>query len=154
MKALSVQPYYATLIATGEKFIELRTWKTSYRGWILICSSSPKTKFERQSMVSGKAVAVANLCDVRPFVDETDRELSCLDDDESFSGYSWVFDCIIPIEPFVVKGQQRLFNVDYELEELIPCPLDYESESFIEDLYKWWLENNLIENLEMIEYEE
>lgn len=35
MKALSIQPFYATMIAIGAKFIELRTWKTDYRGWLL-----------------------------------------------------------------------------------------------------------------------
>lgn len=150
MRALSIQPFYATLIAIGEKFIELRTWQTEYRGWILICSSRAINKSERQSMVSGKAIAIAYLSDVRLFVDETDRDAAFLDDDESFSGYSWIFDKVIDIEPIPVKGQLRLFNVDLELDDLIPLDLDYESEKFQEDLFNYWLENKHIENLDFI----
>lgn len=39
MKALSVKQPYADLIACGRKTIETRTWKTNYRGPLLICSS-------------------------------------------------------------------------------------------------------------------
>lgn len=37
MKALSIHPYYAIGIVTGDKTI-VRTWSTDYRGDILICS--------------------------------------------------------------------------------------------------------------------
>ncbi len=47
MKALSIQPYYATMIALGFKWIELRSWKTDYRGWILICASRAINKEEK-----------------------------------------------------------------------------------------------------------
>lgn len=39
MKALSVKQPWAELIASGVKTIETRTWYTSYRGPLLICSS-------------------------------------------------------------------------------------------------------------------
>lgn len=150
MKALSIHPYYATLIALGEKFIELRSWKTDYRGWILICSSRAINKFERQSLVSGKAIAIAKLGDVRPFVDSTDRDPACLFDDETFEGYSWVFDEIFPIEPIPVKGQLRLFNPDVDEDDIELLLLDYESETYPHDLFTWWLENNHIENMDFL----
>ena len=150
MKALSIQPLYATLIALGEKSIELRSWKTDYRGWILICSSRAVNKFERQSMVTGKAIAVAYLSDVRPYVDETDREPAFLFDDETYSGYSWILDSVHVIEPIPVKGQLRLFNVDFEIEDLVPLALDYESETYQNDLFNWWLENKHIENMDFL----
>lgn len=40
MKALSVQPYWATSILQKTKTVECRTWKTDYRGDLLICASS------------------------------------------------------------------------------------------------------------------
>ena len=40
MKALSIIPWYAMDILEGYKTVECRTWKTNYRGPILICSSS------------------------------------------------------------------------------------------------------------------
>ena len=43
MKVISIQEPYATLIALGHKKIETRSWKTSYRGDILIHASLSKT---------------------------------------------------------------------------------------------------------------
>ena len=37
MKAISIDSDYAALIAAGEKTVECRTWKTNYRGELLIC---------------------------------------------------------------------------------------------------------------------
>ncbi|MDI9469914.1 MAG: ASCH domain-containing protein [Bacillota bacterium] len=150
MKALSIRPLYATLIALGAKSIELRSWKTEYRGWLLICSGRAANKFERQSMVTGKAIAVAHLSDVRPYVDETDREPACLFDDEHFSGFSWILDSVHVIEPIPIKGRLSLFNVEYEVEDLLPLPLDYESETYPDDLFNWWLDNKHIENLDFL----
>ena len=90
MKALSIQPYYATMIALGFKWIELRSWKTDYRGWILICASRAINKEEKATLMNGHAVAIAELTDVRPYDDKTDREDALLYDDESFEGYSWI----------------------------------------------------------------
>ena len=42
MKVISIQEPYATLIALGHKKIETRSWKTSYRGDILIHASLSK----------------------------------------------------------------------------------------------------------------
>ena len=44
MKALSIKEPWATLILEGKKTIETRTWKTNYRGEILLCASkNPKS---------------------------------------------------------------------------------------------------------------
>ena len=42
MKVLSLTEPYATLIKTGVKKIETRSWKTSYRGKLYIHASSTK----------------------------------------------------------------------------------------------------------------
>ena len=36
MKALTIKQPFATLIAKGDKHYEFRSWKTNYRGEILI----------------------------------------------------------------------------------------------------------------------
>lgn len=46
MKALSIKQPWASLVATGIKNIECRTWKTNYRGEILICSSKGDMEWE------------------------------------------------------------------------------------------------------------
>lgn len=154
MKALSIQPFYATMIAIGAKFIELRTWKTDYRGWLLICSSSAKTKMEKKSMVSGHAVAIAELTDIRPFNNDTDRDDAFLYDDETFEGYSWIFDRVVAIKPFPIKGKLHLYDVEQDMDDLEPIELDYESDTFALDLLTWWKDNGYIENLDLLEPEE
>lgn len=47
MKALTIKQPWASLIASGIKDIENRSWKTNYRGRIYIHASSPK-KFNVQ----------------------------------------------------------------------------------------------------------
>jgi hypothetical protein len=54
MRALSVRPPWAAMIANGSKTLEVRTWRTSYRGMLLICQSR-----------GGGPVALVNLVDCR-----------------------------------------------------------------------------------------
>lgn len=152
MKALSIQPFYANLITIGAKWIELRTWDTNYRGWLAICASKAANKVEKESMISGHACAIAHLSGVRPFVDETDREDAFLFEDESFEGYSWVFDKIIPIKPVPIKGQLRLFNIPYEIDDLELIDIDYDSDNFNDELINWWLDNGFIKNKKFFEH--
>ena len=76
MKALSVKQPFAEFIATGEKDIELRTWRTDYRGPLLICASSKgeitlkkgapqedREALERE-FPNGKAICVVDLADI------------------------------------------------------------------------------------------
>ena len=151
MKALSIQPLYATLIAMGYKFIELRSWKTDYRGWILICASKAINKMERTTLMNGHAIAIAELTEVRPFDDKTDRDDALFYDDKPFEGYSWVFNRIIPIKPFPVKGQLRLFEVNKTLDDLEPIDLCGTEEDYLEKLFSWWKENGFIENTSFLE---
>ena len=149
MKALSIQPFYATMIALGYKWIELRSWKTDYRGWILICASTARNKSERTSLMNGHAIAIAELSDIRKYNDETDRADAFLDDDETFEGYSWIFNRVIPINPFPVKGKLHLFEVDRELDDLEAIDIDYDTKQYDVDVATWWKENGFIENLDI-----
>jgi len=61
VKAISIKEPWASMIKSGKKTIETRTWKTDYRGKILLCASkNPKSK------ISGKAFAIADLSDIKP----------------------------------------------------------------------------------------
>ena len=40
MKALTVRQPHAQLILLGEKTLELRSWRTHYRGPLLICAGA------------------------------------------------------------------------------------------------------------------
>ena len=104
MKALSVKEPWAGLIRSGKKTIETRTWKTHYRGPLLICASAtPKT------MLSGNAVCIVELVDCR-VMEKSDEDAACC---EIYpDAYAWVLRDIQPIEPFPVKGQLQIFEVD------------------------------------------
>ena len=108
MKALSIYPYYAMAIATGEKTIEVRTWKTDYRGPILICSTAKKF----YGTVPGCALAVVTLKDVVPLKREH-LEAAMMEPKDYRSGmFAWILDNNRLIEPIPVKGKLSLWNFD------------------------------------------
>lgn len=122
MKALSVKQPWAELIASGRKTIETRAWRTKHRGPLLICAS--KTRHEAafrwfDSWMSsvdltvpfplGVAVAVVDLVDCRLMTEE-----DCIPAMYELVKYAWVLENVRRIEPFLVKGQLGVFEVDYE----------------------------------------
>lgn len=142
MKALSIYSTYASAIACCLKVIELRSWETSYRGDILICSATKdkNNKELKDKFIFGKAIAVATLRDCRKF-QEHERLFTFMPDDVNLEGmYSWELDNIRPIKPIPVRGQQRIFNVDIkDVEYLNIDPFD--------ELYKlkeYWVSNGYI----------
>ena len=63
MKALSLLPYWAMDILEDYKTVECRTWKTDYRGTIVICSSIRK----QHRCIASHALCLADLVDIVPF---------------------------------------------------------------------------------------
>lgn len=131
IKALSVRQPWAGLIACGEKPIEYRSWKTSYRGDLLICSSSgveskqtmeeefPGMRFPQDFQkrfgpyfTTGVALCVVDLYRIK----------------ETWSmGYcdcEWHLRNPRPLpEPFPVKGKLNLFSVDLENKVVLGEPI-------------------------------
>jgi len=107
MKALSVKDPWVQMMLDRLKTIETRTWKTYYRGDLLICcSKKPSTKN------SGLAVAIVNLYDCKPMVPEDEERACC----GIYPGaYSWFFDDLREIKPFPVKGQLNIFDAPIPL---------------------------------------
>ena len=119
MKALSIKQPWADLIIWGFKSIETRTWKTDYRGKLLIC---PSKTIDRKAMrdfkplfpedhqfLIGKALGVAELVDCTKMKDFHQGFALC----DLYHGYSWILETAKEIEPFDVKGQLGLFEVNY-----------------------------------------
>ena len=104
MKAISIKQPWASKILKGEKTIETRTWKTKYRGQILLCASKiPK------SDISGMAFATADLIDIKIMTKE-DEEAACC---EIYPrAYSWFLENVKPIRAFSVRGKLGLFDYD------------------------------------------
>lgn len=126
MKALTVHPVYAMCIVTGQKTVECRTWKTSYRGDVLICSSAKKFK----GSIPGHALGVVTLKDVVPFKREHIKP--SMEDGMIYDAYAWILENPRIIKPIPVKGKLSLWNFENEnLIEYLPKPqTEEEDEAF------------------------
>ena len=135
VKAISILPEYAADIFDGLKTIEWRSWKTDYRGDLLICASSRKLK----GCISGYALCMVELFDVVPF---TRKHLSgaLMDSVPDPAGYAWLLKNVRLIKPFPYKGKLHLYDVDASLVEVL-SPIhtkeaDQEFEQYYKQLYK------------------
>ena len=115
MKALSIHPVYAMSIVAGQKTIECRTWTTSYRGDLLICSTAKKEK----GSIPGHALGVVSLEDIVPF--ERKHLKGAMMDSFGPGEYAWILSNPRPIKPFPVKGKLSLWTCEHEVEYL-PIP--------------------------------
>jgi len=105
MKAISLKQPWASLVASGQKTIETRTWCTSYRGPILICASKKPTGFGPV----GVALCIAEITDCVKMTKEHEQAACC----EVYpDAKAWILDNIRPIKPFPVKGQLNIFEVE------------------------------------------
>ena len=109
MKALSVRGDYIMDMIAGKKKIEYRTWKTNYRGPLLMCSTAKKVA----GAAAGYAICVVNLMYI---------QYSSWED-----LYYWHIELADVIKPINVKGQLKLFNVDDDLIKPISMK-EFESE--------------------------
>ena len=129
MKTLTVQQPYATLIASGEKWIENRSWETHFRGPLLI-HAGQGTKYlapaQLAEHVVGAAVAIVSeiacydldlikanaLRAPREKAPGTGRTWSQLARHKHAEGpVCWVLRDVRKLpEPIPMKGAQGLFN--------------------------------------------
>lgn len=141
IKAISLWQPWASLIAVGAKKYETRSWKTNYRGPLLICATKKIIKlpcvgsweFRRAARLAlnipagqsfrtdhhGMAVAIAYLTGcyrIEDFIHNP--EAYPLSDNEKVFGdfspgrYAWKLENVRAIEPFPVRGRQGLFEVE------------------------------------------
>ena len=141
MKAISIIEPYASLIRDGVKHIETRSWKTNYRGAILIHSSGkniPKEYRENIELMQyvkswrpGCILASANLVDC---IEMTEEFITGLSDQERATGfyevgrYAWILENVLPVFPVQCKGHLGVWNYEpdtyYGLEDYrtVRCP--------------------------------
>lgn len=141
VKAISLWQPWASLIPLKLKQYETRSWKTNYRGKLLICSTAKETKAQYQQYLKicnevelppwnetnfllGCAIAI---CDLMDCIEMTAEFISKQSTSEILCGdwqvgrYAWKLENIQPItEPFAVKGKQGLFNISLA-QECIKC---------------------------------
>ncbi len=110
MKAISIKQPWATMIVSGEKTIETRTWSTNYRGSLLIVSSkNPKILH----YPTGCAMAIVELVDCRPMTKEDEVSACC----ELYQGaYAWILEDMMRIKRFPVKGWLGIYDVKHDIQ--------------------------------------
>jgi len=129
MKVITVKQPFATLIAEGVKEFEFRTWKTKYRGDILIHAGKgidkvamEKFKGYPYEFPTGKIIAKARLTDCI-FIDNEEREVLARKDsfvysgvllDPLWKGYGFQLENIEKIDGPVINGKLSLWDYDYE----------------------------------------
>ena len=111
MKALSVRQPWANMIASGEKTIETRTWRTNYRGPLLIVSSKrPKIQ------PVGCIVAMAELVGCRRMTVRDEARACC---SLYPRAWAWELSDIVRVEPIPTRGQLSLYDLAIERQDLV-----------------------------------
>ena len=130
MKVITVKQPFATLIAEGLKEYEFRTWRTKFRGDILIHAGKgiDKQAMERYKHLnldypSGKIIAKATITDCVYVDDKLKEELQVKDPlvyygilqkDSDWDGYGFKIENIEKIEPIEINGKLSLWDYDYK----------------------------------------
>lgn len=129
MKVITIKQPFATLIAEGLKEYEFRTWKTKYRGNILIHAgkSIDKQAMKRYKHLNlnyptGCIIAKATVTDCIHVDDEFRKVLKAKDEnvyhgvikDNTWVGYGFKLENVEKIAPISIKGKLSLWDYDYE----------------------------------------
>lgn len=127
MKVITIKQPYASLIAEGLKEYEFRTWKTKYRGEILIHAGKSIDKQAMKKFAiynldypTGCIIAKANLVDCVPINEKTKSMLneknslvySGIINNVKWEGYGFKLENVKKIKPIPIKGQLGLWNYE------------------------------------------
>lgn len=130
MKVLSIREPYASLILSGVKKIETRSWKTNYRGELYIHASLGKSSPSPEVMKlvlytnPGYILCKAKLVDciymTNEYVEQMkkDNPTEYLCGDYQEGRYAWVLDDVELVEPILVKGHLGIWNYDEKKMEI------------------------------------
>lgn len=126
MKVITVKQPFASLIASGLKEYEFRTWKTKYRGEIYIHAGKgiDKIAMKRYEYLnldypSGCIIAKANITDCI-YIDSNMKKILKEKDDKVYYGiihskkeeYGFKLDNIERIESITVNGKLGIWNYE------------------------------------------
>lgn len=122
MKALTIHQPYAHLIVTGKKLVENRTWKTNYRGPLLIHAGKSHEWLgieDPSNYVMGAIIGVADIVDCLPAPIITqgyyEAQHPGLQHHEHVNGpWCWVLANARTVQPVSCKGAQGLWDVSDE----------------------------------------
>lgn len=128
MKTITIKQPWATLIAKGYKEYEFRTWKTKYRGEILIHAGKGIDKkaikrFENLNLEypQGCIIAKAQLTDcvkvdddfVEKVYPKNPEVYKGIKNKNNWEGYGFKLENVVEIEPIYINGKLSLWEYDY-----------------------------------------
>lgn len=127
MKVITIKQPWATLIAEGYKEYEFRTWKTKYRGDILIhagkgVDKEAMNRFKHLNLEypQGRIIAKAKITDCvyvdSEFADKMYKKdslvYSGIKNNGDWDGYGFKLENVVKIEPIEVNGKLSLWDYD------------------------------------------
>ena len=134
MKVLTIKQPYASLIMAGIKKYEFRTWKTNYRGEVLIHSSKTLDKKAMKEFnydldyPLGCIIGKVDITDVIKVDDDFRKVLekensfiyNHVINDKSFDGYAFKLENLELLNPIYINGKLGLWNyeINYNDEKL------------------------------------
>lgn len=130
MKVITIKQPFASLIAEGLKEYEFRTWKTKFRGEILIhagkgIDKKAMKKYEHLNLEypSGCIIAKATITDCIYVDEELKKELkqknslvyhNVIKENSTWDGYGFKLEKIEKIPPIPINGKLSLWDYEYE----------------------------------------
>ena len=129
MKVITIKQPFASLIVEGLKEYEFRTWKTKYRGEILIhagkgIDKKAIKKFEKYNLEypNGCIIAKVSLTDCIKIDDEARKMLkeknplvySSIIKHTEWTGYGFKIENVEKIKPIFINGKLSLWDYDYK----------------------------------------
>ena len=131
MKVITIKQPFATLIAEGLKEYEFRTWKTNYRGDVLIHAGKGVDKdamkrYEHLNLEypSGCIIAKATITNCVSIDDEMKKLLrdkneliyyGVIYSDNESKEYGFKLENVEKINPIYVNGKLSLWDYDYKI---------------------------------------
>lgn len=131
MKTLAIRQPWATYIAEGTKTVEVRTWRTAYRGPLLIVASGKPVKVEDDTgqlltLPTQIQVCTVDLIDIKPLT-PADFPAACLHDWEAGDEaemYAWHLANPRHVRPVPHKGKLSIYRTPEGCEHL-PAEMHY-----------------------------
>ena len=129
MKVITIKQPFATLIAEGLKEYEFRTWRTKYRGELLIhagkgVDKKAMEKFKQYNFdyPTGCIIAKVNLTDCIEINDDARKMLKeknplvygSIIKHAEWKGYGFKIENVEKINPIEVNGKLSLWDYDYK----------------------------------------
>ena len=127
MKVITLKQPWATLVAEGIKKYEFRSWRTKYRGKILIHAGVGVDKEDLEKykdlnleFPKGKILAEVEIVDCLPLTDKLNKKIISENNiaygNKIRTGYAWKLDNVRKIKSDkIIKGKLSLWDLDIDI---------------------------------------